>query len=83
MCAENFVNEVKPYITQYGTENIYNLDQNGFQLDMHSGRTLSIEGTRQVECVVQFISSTTHSYTVQSTISADGKFQFPLYLVLK
>ena len=34
--AENFVNEMKPYITQYGTENVYNLDQSGFQLEMHS-----------------------------------------------
>ena len=55
--AENFLNEVKPYITQYGRENVYNSDQSGFQLEMHSGKTLAIEGTRQVECVVQSISS--------------------------
>ena len=48
--TENFLNEVKPYITQYGRENVYNSDQSGFQLEMHSGRTLAIEGTRQVEC---------------------------------
>ena len=53
--TENFVNEVKPYITQYGRENVCNSDQSGFQLEMHSGRTLAIEGTRQVECVVQSI----------------------------
>ena len=50
---------------------------------MHSGRTLAIEGTRQVECVVQSLSSTTHSYTIKPTISADGKLLSPLYLVLK
>ena len=77
------MNEVKPYITQYGIENVYNSDQSGFQLEMHSGRTLSIKGTRQVECVVQSISSTTHSYTIQPTISANGKLLFPLYLVSK
>ena len=71
--AENFVNKVKPYITQYGTENVYNSDQSGFQLEVHPGRTLAIEGTRQVECAVQSISSTTHSYTIHPTISADGK----------
>ena len=81
--AENFVNEMKPCITQYGTENVYNSEQSTFQLEMHSGITLAIEGTRQAECVVQFISSTTHSYTIQPTISADGKLQSPLYLVLK
>ena len=83
MRAENFVNEVKPYITQYGSENVYNSDQSGFQLEMHSGRTLEIESTRQVECVVQFIFSTTHSYTIQPTISANEKLLSPLYFVLK
>ena len=47
------MNEVKPYITQYGTENFFNSDQSGFQLKIHPERTLAIEGTRQVECVVQ------------------------------
>ena len=81
--ADNFGNEVKPYITQYGRENGYNSDRSGFQLEMHSRRTLVIEGTRQVECVVQSISSTTHSYTIQPTISADEKLLSPRYLVLK
>ena len=50
--AENFVNEMKPYSTQYGRENVYNSDQSGFQLKMHSRRILAIEGTRQVACAV-------------------------------
>ena len=50
---------------------------------MHSGRTLVIEGTRQIECVVQYISSITHSYTIQPTTSANGKLLFPPYLVVK
>ena len=50
---------------------------------MHSGRTLAIKGTRRVECVVQSISSTTHSYTTQPTICAHEKLHSPLYLVLK
>ena len=77
------MHKVKPYITQYGRENVYNSDQCEFQLEMHSGRTLAIEGRRQVECVIQSISSTTHSYTIQPTISADGKLLSLLYLVLK
>ena len=81
--AENFVNEVKPYITQYGRENVYNSNQCGFQLEMHSRRTLAIEGTRQVEGVVHSISSTTHSYTIQPTISEDGKLLSPLYYTVR
>ena len=54
--AENFVNEVKPYITQYERENVYNLDQSGFQLEMHSGRTLAIEGCDVAKfCNSQFL----------------------------
>ena len=48
--TEIFVNEVQPNITQYGRENVYNSDQSGFLLEMHSGKTLAIEGARQVEC---------------------------------
>ena len=59
--AENFVKNVKPYIIQYGKENVYNSDQS----------------------VAQSISSTTHSYTIQPTITANGKLLSPLYLVLK
>ena len=50
---------------------------------MHSGRTLANQGSKKIECVFQSISSTTHSYTIQPTISADGKLLSPLYLVLK
>ena len=77
------MNEVKSYITQYGREDFHNTDQSGFHLKMHSGRTLAIEGTRKVECVVQSISSTTHSYTIQPMISANRKLLFSLHLVLK
>ena len=56
--AKNFVYEVKPYTIQYERENVYNSNRSGFQLEVHSGRILTIEGTRQVECVVQSICST-------------------------
>lgn len=81
--AREFVTEVKQLINEIGVENTYNSDQSGFQLEMHSGRTLAIEGEKQVQCLVQSISSTTHSYTVQPTISADGELLSPLFLVLK
>lgn len=81
--AEQFVSEVKIDIEEYGLSNVYNSDQSGFQLEMHSGRTLAVEGEKQVECLVQSIASTTHSYTIQPTIAGDGRLLSPLFLVLK
>jgi len=43
---------VKPLIEQFGSENIFNSDQNDFQLEIHSGRSLSNEGVKKVECAV-------------------------------
>ena len=50
---------------------------------MHSGRTLAVEGEKEIKCLVQSVSSTTHSYTIQPTISTDGRLLSPLFLVLK
>lgn len=81
--GEKFVQDVKPFIEKYGAKNIYNSDQSGFQLEIHSARTLAMEGSKKVECLVQSVSSTTHSYTIQPTINADGKLLSPLFIVLK
>ncbi|XP_032691723.1 uncharacterized protein LOC116854168 [Odontomachus brunneus] len=81
--CNTFIENVKYYIGRYGLENIYNSDQSGFQLEFHSGRTLSHKGTKKIESVVQSISATTHSYTIQPTISADGRLLSPLFIVLK
>ncbi|XP_025160400.1 uncharacterized protein LOC112589848 [Harpegnathos saltator] len=81
--TDDFLKAVKPLIEQFGSENIYNSDQSGFQLEIHSGRSLSNEGEKKTERVVQSISSTTHSYTIQPIISCDGKLLSPLFIVLK
>ncbi|XP_071573356.1 uncharacterized protein [Temnothorax nylanderi] len=81
--CDTFITNVKYYIDRYGVENIYNSDQSGFQLELHSGRTLSHKGVKKVESVVQSISATTHSYTIQPTISADGRLLSPLFITLK
>ena len=60
--ANNFLKTVKPLIEQFGSENVFNSDQSDFQLEIHSGKSLSNEGVKKVECVVQFILSTTHLY---------------------
>lgn len=41
------------------------------------------EGEKQIECTVQSVSSMTHSYIIQPTISAEGKLLSPLFIVLK
>ena len=52
---------MKPLIEQFGSENVFNSYQSGFQLKIHSGRSLSNQGIKKVECVVQSISSTIHT----------------------
>ena len=42
-----------------------------------------MQGTKKVECVVQSVFSTTHSYTIQPTITADGRLLSPLFMVLQ
>lgn len=81
--ADKFVHDVKPLIEKYRAENVYNSDQSGFQLEIHSARTLAEKGSNKVECVVQSVSATTHSYTIQPTINANGKLLSPLFMVLK
>ncbi|XP_076544512.1 LOW QUALITY PROTEIN: uncharacterized protein LOC143305331 [Osmia lignaria lignaria] len=80
---DNFIQVVKPNINSYGVENVFNSDESGFNLELHSGRTLAAKGSKTIEVVVQSISSTTHSYTIQPTVSANGKLLSPLYIVLK
>lgn len=83
LSAEEFVQNVTQQIPIYGLENIYNTDESGFQLEMHSGRTLTTAGVKQVQCVVNSLSATTHSYTVQPVISANGRLFPKLFIVLK
>ena len=58
-------------------------DQSGFQMEMHSGRTLNNCGDKKIKCCVESVWATTHSYTIQPLISADGKLLSPLFIVLK
>ena len=81
--AQKFVQEVKPLVKEYGPENVHNSGESGFQLEIHSGRSLASEGPKKVECVVQSVSSKTHSYTIQPTVTANGRLLSPLFIVLK
>jgi len=81
--GEEFVRNVKPLIESVGASQTFNSDQSGFELELHSGRSLANQGVKQVQYVAQSVSSTTHSYTIQPLISADGRLLSPLFLVLK
>ena len=81
--AEMFVDEIAKRIKELGLKNVFNSDQSGFTLEMCNGRTLAYRGVKSVSSVVQSVSSTTHSYTIMPTISADGDLLSPLLIVLK
>jgi len=81
--CQEFISTVKSYINLFELENIYNADESGFNLELHSGRTLTTQGIKTVESVVQSPSATTHSYTIMPIISASGQLKSPLYVVLK
>ncbi|XP_076666528.1 uncharacterized protein LOC143368052 isoform X2 [Andrena cerasifolii] len=81
--ATEFVNMIKSVIDIVGLEHVYNADESNFNLEIHSGRTLVVEGTKKVETVVQSLSAMTHSYTILPVISAAGKLMSPLLIVLK
>jgi hypothetical protein len=81
--ADEFVESVTPYIIENGPESVFNTDQSGFALEMHSGRTLASKGVRHIKAMSQSKSALTHSYTIQPTISASGELLDPIFLVLK
>ena len=81
--ADEFVTNVRQYAAKIGMENVHNSDQSGFQFELYFGRTLTFEGEKQVQCLVQLVTSATHSFTIQPLISGDGRLLSPLFLVLK
>jgi len=73
---------VKLFIEQFGSKNVFNSDQSGFQLEIHSRKSLSNQEIKKVKCVVQSISST-YSYIIQPIISCNGNLLSSLFIVLK
>ena len=53
--AEELVKSVKPYMVTNGEESFYNADESGFNLKMHSGRTLSAVRTKTIVTTSVFI----------------------------
>jgi hypothetical protein len=59
-----------------------NTDQSGIELEIHFTRTLSYKGEKTTACTVRSTNSSTHSYTVQPTITLDGHLLSPIYYEL-
>ena len=80
--ADQFIttvnNEMKNFMPY-----IFNLDQSGFNYEMHTGRTLPIKGLLQVTALVQSEGATTHSYTIQPMVRIDGSLHPTLFVCLQ
>ena len=80
---EEFLKLFKKLSPKYKKSRILNTDQVGIEKEQHSTRTLSHKGERKTFGVVKSKNATTHSYTVQPTISLDGQLVGPMYLCLQ
>jgi hypothetical protein len=78
--ADSFVDDVRKRLSNYEATEVMNTDQSGIELEMHSTRTLSYKGEKMT---VGSTNASTHSYTVQPTITLDGNLLSPIYLCLK
>ena len=81
--ATEFVDDISRLISEVGECNIFNTDQSGFNLEMHTGRILSFKGELKIEALAQFLNSMTHSYIIQPLISANGTLLSPFLIVLQ
>ena len=81
--ANRFVDSTRLFLENFSDDQVYNTDQSGFQKELHSGRTLDFKGVKQVHASAQSVSATTHSYSIQPTISKSGKLLSPLFIVLQ
>lgn len=51
--ANDFIKKVKRALSNVGEANAFNSDQSGFNLEMHTGRTLAFKGQQKVETLTQ------------------------------
>jgi hypothetical protein len=70
--ARNFVESAISKFEEYSSNHILNTDQSGFTYLEHSSYTLANVGQKSVVATLSSVSATTHSYTIQPTISLSG-----------
>lgn len=67
----------------YTPDEIYNTDQSGFNIELLSGRTLEVQGSKLIQASINQSHSETHSYTIQPVISMNGITMPRLLVVLQ
>lgn len=60
VCQE-FTSTVKAFINLFGIENMYNAE-NEFNLEIHSGRSVTTQSIKTVKTLIQSQSTITHNY---------------------
>ena len=83
--AAEFVNEVKQVIQEKGYQprEVINFDQSSFNKEIHSSRTLTHKGEKQVYVTVGSKNAATHSYMIMPFIDAAGGLSPILYLKIQ
>ncbi len=69
--------------SKYTASQIINTDQSGVEKEVHSTRTLSTKGEKKIFGIVASKNASTHSYTLQPSITLDGQVLGPVLLCLQ
>ena len=80
---KDFVLEYNKVSAHFKPSEIFNTDQTDVEKELHSTRTISFSGDKKTFAAVQSKNATTHSYTLQPTISLDGRLLETIYLCLQ
>ncbi|CAF3032526.1 unnamed protein product [Rotaria sp. Silwood2] len=80
---QNFLTQFNKLSSNYSVHEILNTDQVGIEREQHSTRTLSFQGEKKTYGIVSSKNATSHSYTLQPTISLAGQLVGPIYLCLQ
>ena len=82
--AIEFLLKFQDDYANFPRDKIFNSDQCGFRYTEMGNRTLSHTGEKKTAVAIRpNLSTMTHSYSIQPTISMTGKMKTPLFIVLK
>jgi len=80
---QDFLSEYYNLLSDYDPSEVINTDQSGVEKELYSTRTLSTIGLKKIYGIVSSKNASTHSYTIQPSISLDGKVVGPILLCLQ
>ncbi|CAF1528770.1 unnamed protein product, partial [Adineta steineri] len=80
---QDFLIQYYRLLSNYNPSEIINTDQSGVEKEVYSSRTLSAIGMKTIYGIVSSKNANTHSYTIQPSISLDGKVVGPILLCLQ